>query len=251
VTGRSRNITTVAEGVVRIHRAGVNCYLLTEGGLTLVDAGLPGMWPLLLQALGAVGADPDDLDAVVLTHGHFDHVGLSDRLHRRYGVRSRIHEADVPVARHPYRYDHQRPRWPYPFRHPGGVPILAAMTAAGALTVKGTDARGDVRPGEAMDVPGRPIPVLSPGHTHGHCGFFLGDRGVLLSGDALVTLDPYTGRRGPRMVARAATADVESNILSLDRFADTGARIVLPGHGEPFEAGARRAVELARREPVA
>lgn len=251
MTDRRQSVATVAEGVVRIHRAGVNCYLLTTGGLTLVDAGLPGMWPLLLQALGTVGATPADLDAVVLTHGHFDHVGLSDRLHKQHGVRSRIHEADVPVARHPYRYDHQLPRWPYPFKHPGGVPILVAMTAAGALTVKGTDAQGDVRHGTPLDVPGSPVPVSSPGHTHGHCGFFLPDRGVLFSGDALVTLDPYTGRRGPRMVARAATADVESNILSLDRLADTDAGVVLPGHGEPYVAGVRRAVQQARREPVA
>jgi glyoxylase-like metal-dependent hydrolase (beta-lactamase superfamily II) len=250
MTGRP-SVTSVAEGVVRIHRAGLNCYLITGDGLTLIDTGLPGMWSQLLEALATVGATPEDLDAVVLTHGHFDHVGMSDRLHREHGRRSRIHRADVPIARHPYRYDHQLARWPYPFKHPGGVPILLGMTAAGALTVKGTDAQGDVQPGVAMDVPGGPIPVASPGHTHGHCGFFLPDRGILFSGDALVTLDPYTGRRGPRMVARAATADVESNILSLDRLADTGARVVLPGHGEPYPAGIRGAVQQARLAPVA
>ena len=58
-----------------------------------------------------------------------------------------------------------------------------------------------------MPVPGRPVVVPSPGHTHGHCALHLPDRDVLISGDALVTLDPYTGRRGPRIIAGAATAD--------------------------------------------
>lgn len=251
MSGQGQGVSSVAPGVVRMHRAGVNCYLVIADGLTLVDAGLPGMWRLLLHALATVGAEPADLDAVVLTHGHFDHVGLSDRLHRAHGIRSHIHRSDARLARDPYRYDHESPRWRYPIRYPAALPILFGMTAAGALAVKGTEAEADVHPGVAIDLPGRPMPVWSPGHTHGHCGFLLPDRGVLFTGDALVTLDPYTGRRGPRMVARAATADVASNLMSLEMLADTDALIVAPGHGEPFPAGIRQAVERARRAPVA
>ena len=56
-------------------------------------------------------------------------------------------------------------------------------------------------------MPGRPRPVHTPGHTHGPIALHLPDRDALITGDALVTHDPYTGRRGPVLVAAAATAD--------------------------------------------
>jgi hypothetical protein len=59
-------------------------------------------------------------------------------------------------------------------------------------------------------------------------------------------LDPYTAKRGPRLVARAATADVERNLGSLDALAQTGARVVLTGHGEPWTGGIEAAVAQAR-----
>ena len=71
---------------------------------------------------------------------------------------------------------------------------------------------------------------------------------MLLAGDALVTLDPYTGRKGPRLVARAATADAERNLRSLDALAETGATHVLTGHGEPWHQGIEAAVQRARAE---
>jgi glyoxylase-like metal-dependent hydrolase (beta-lactamase superfamily II) len=102
-----------------------------------------------------------------------------------------------------------------------------------------------------LPVPGAPRVVATPGHTLGHCALHLPQRDVLLAGDALVTLDPYTGRTGPRMVARAATVDSERNRESLDALAATGARTVLTGHGEPWTSGVEAAVAAARAAPVA
>ena len=73
----------------------------------------------------------------------------------------------------------------------------------------------------------------------------------MIAGDAIVTLDPYTGRRGPRLVARAATVDSERNTASLDAIAATRVRTVLVGHGEPWTGGAEEAVALARRNGAA
>jgi glyoxylase-like metal-dependent hydrolase (beta-lactamase superfamily II) len=61
-----------------------------------------------------------------------------------------------------------------------------------------------------------------------------------------VTLNPYTGATGPQIVSAAATADSERALASLDALAETGARTVLVGHGEPWTHGAERIVELAR-----
>ena len=101
--------------------------------------------------------------------------------------------------------------------------------------------------GEPVDVPGRPTVVWTPGHTDGHCGLHFAGPDVLFSGDAIVTLDPYTGRTGPRIVANAATADSDAALASIDAFQQFPACTMLPGHGEPWRQGVGAAVRFARR----
>jgi glyoxylase-like metal-dependent hydrolase (beta-lactamase superfamily II) len=88
--------------------------------------------------------------------------------------------------------------------------------------------------------------IRTPGHTLGHCALHLPERDVVIAGDAIVTLNPYTARRGPQIVAGAATVDSRRALDSLDALADTGARTVLVGHGEPWTGGAEQAVLAAR-----
>ncbi|UNX54796.1 MBL fold metallo-hydrolase [Georgenia sp. TF02-10] len=241
----------VAPGVHRIEHAVVNCYLVEDDdGVTVVDAGLPAVWPHLGRALRAVGRRPSEVRALVLTHAHFDHVGVARRLQARLGVPVWAHEAEKRLVAHPYRYAHESVRGVYPLRYPASIPLLARMAAAGALWVRGTAAGQTLAPGAEVPVPGRPRVVFSPGHTYGHCALHLPDRGALLSGDALVTLDPYTGRTGPRIVAGAATADSAQALSSLDALADTGAAVVLPGHGEPWPDAAAAAAAARAAGPA-
>ncbi len=252
------SFTTVAEGVHRISEAYVNFYLVESAdGLTLVDSGLPASWKTLEDALRGLGHPVDDITALVLTHAHFDHLGLAHRLHSQFGVPVWVHGGDSYIARHPYRYGHEKSRFVFALAHPGGLPILARMAGAGALRVPGIDdlklfpAAAGAAGSPALPVPGSPEVVFSPGHTAGHCGVYLRDRDVLFSGDALVTLDPYTGRTGPRIVAGAATMDSRQNLETLAQLAQTGASLVLPGHGEPWTGGISEAVEAARRQAAA
>lgn len=237
---------SVGEGVHRVHDGFVNWYLVEDAGrLTVVDAGPPRSWKLLHDALGRLGKRPGDIEAIVLTHGHYDHVGFAERARRELGVPVLVHRDDAWLARHPLRFKYERSAVLYSWR-PAVMKTLGSLLASRAPFVKGVRAVQTFDDGATLDVPGHPQVVFTPGHTFGHCSFHLPERGVLIAGDAIVTLDPYTNRPGPCLVARAATADSERALASLDRIAAVDADTVLTGHGDPWTGGAQKAAELAR-----
>jgi len=241
----------LADGVHLVSSAYVNCYLIEDtDGVLLVDTGLPRTWPVLLDALAELDLSPEHLRAVVLTHAHFDHVGNALRAQRQLGLDVWAHAGDHQLAAHPYHYAHERPRVLYPIRYPRGIRVLTTMAAAGALRVPGVRDVRAMAPDAVLDVPGRPRVVFTPGHTFGHCALHFPERDVLVTGDALVTLDPYTLQTGPQIVSRAATADSQQALASLAALAETGAGLVLPGHGEPWRGGIQAAVTAAGHRPV-
>jgi glyoxylase-like metal-dependent hydrolase (beta-lactamase superfamily II) len=155
-----------------------------------------------------------------------------------------VHENDVPLTHRPWLYMSERS--PLSYLGPRTLPIVLSFLRAGAPRVGPI---GELRPfGDEgrLDVPGSPLVLFTPGHVALH----LPERGVVVAGDALVTHDPYTDTRGPRIVARRATADSERALASLERLAGTGVGTLLPGHGEPWTGGAERAVLEARRVGV-
>ena len=78
----------------------VNSYLLEEGGeVTIIDAGLPGLWNALPADLAALGRAVSDVRAIVLTHGHSDHIGYAERARTTNGWPVWLHEIDAPLAR--------------------------------------------------------------------------------------------------------------------------------------------------------
>jgi glyoxylase-like metal-dependent hydrolase (beta-lactamase superfamily II) len=241
----------VADGVHRIEDSYTNWYLIEgEGRFTIVDAGVPSSWSSLLEALNDLGRSPADVEAVVLTHAHFDHVGFAERARRELGIPVYVHENDVPLTRHPWRYAMERPRALYFATQVQALPIVATFLRNRAFWPPPLKEVVRYENG-TLPLPGSPHVVFAPGHTTGHCALHLPDRDVLIAGDAVVTLDPYTARRGPRLVARAATADTERNLRSLDALVQTGARTVLVGHGEPWTQGIEAAVAQARQRGAA
>ena len=101
--------------------------------------------------------------------------------------------------------------------------------------------------GEVLDVPSRPRVVHAPGHTAGNVALYVESRGVLFSGDALVTRNPLTGRVGPQIMPSGFNHDTQQALSSLQALLGVAATTVLPGHGEPWTGGTAEAVRLARQ----
>ena len=239
----------VVKGVHRIGEHFVNWYLIEENGrITIVDAGLPASWQSLLGALGRLGRSRDDVEALVLTHAHFDHIGFAERARVELGVPVWVHENDEPLTRRPWLYMSERS--PFSYLSPGTLQIVSSFIRAGAPRVGAVRRVRRFGNEGTLDVPGSPRILFTPGHTLGHVALHLPERDAVITGDALVTHDPYTDTRGPRIVARAATADSERALASLDVLAGTGAGTLLPGHGDPWTGGAEGAVQEARRVGV-
>ncbi len=86
--GRGRSILMVLTEIRGIYRLGddiVNVYLIEELGLvTIVDAGMPGYYGLIPDALAEMGRSLADVRAILLTHGHSDHIGFAEQARREH-----------------------------------------------------------------------------------------------------------------------------------------------------------------------
>lgn len=238
-------VSQVCPGVHRLFTRYTNWYLLEAGGrLTVLDAGLPRDWRDFASALSQLGHSLGDIDAVLITHHHPDHAGNAERL-RSSGARVLAHPADAAYLRGDRRMKRGnlvRYLWHRWYRV-----YMLHLLANGVTRVPAIAELDEIADGEVLDVPGSPRVIHAPGHTAGSCALFLEDRSLLFSGDALVTLDMTRGRTGPRIIRGPQTEDPELALDSLEALAATNAEILLPGHGDPWPHGVKRAVDLARQ----
>lgn len=245
----------VAPGVHRFGHRLVNWWAVVDGGrVTLVDAGLPASWGELPAALASAGRRLADVESVVLTHAHSDHTGVAERVRQAAGATVHVHRADAGLARgeQPWSQMISRvPRLLACFRSPGFLSNTVYFVRNGLLRPVPIRMLAQFGDGEQLDLPGGPQVVHVPGHTAGSCALLLEQSKVIFTGDALVTLDPYSNRTGPRLMSRVSNAHSGQALASLTALERLSATILLPGHGEPWIGSLTDAVATARRAGAA
>jgi glyoxylase-like metal-dependent hydrolase (beta-lactamase superfamily II) len=234
----------VAQGIQRyVDQDVVNWYLVeTSEGPVAVDAGFPTAWKQIQERAG-------ELRAILITHAHIDHLGFAELARRTHGTPVYVPEGDAKLARHTLKYAKSE-RLPLAYLKYGPTRRLYwKATKSGSIVGKTLSEFTTYADGEQL--PGGFRAVFTPGHTKGHMCLHLPERDVLFAGDAIVTVDPYTDRVGPRLVARAATWDSARAKASLDAIEQTQAKTLLTGHGDPWTQGAETAAAQARANGAA
>lgn len=162
----------MAPGIHAIPVRGSTVFLLAEDGLTLIDAGLPGSRAPLLAYLHGIGRSITELERIICTHGHPDHIG---------GVRELVgptvevlmHPADLAALQGTFR------------------DVLAAAhggSRRGHLIQFLTRHPGQATPltdGQVLPLAGGLEVIHTPGHTPGSICLFARGPQVLFSGDVL------------------------------------------------------------------
>lgn len=208
-----------------------------EGSWVLIDAGMPKSGKEILAVARDRFGRNNKPAAIVLTHGHFDHVG---------GLGDLLGEWDVPVYAHPLEFPFLTGEKPYPKPDPsveGG--LLAKISFI--YPTDPIDIKTNLLPlptdHSVPDMPGW-VWVPSSGHSPGHVSFYRGMDRTLVSGDAISTvrqdslykvLLQKTEINGP---PRYLTTDWKAAWESVKNLTLLNPSLIVPGHGKVMEGEA-------------
>ncbi|WP_430788812.1 MBL fold metallo-hydrolase [Virgibacillus flavescens] len=226
----------------------------TEGDWVLIDGGMPKSAPEIKSVVVDRFGRESRPSAIVLTHGHFDHVG---------GLIDLIEEWEVPVYAHELEIPFLTGETSYPDPDPTVEGGLIAK-ASSSFPNKPINLGSAVKPlPEDGSVPGliNWMWVHTPGHSPGHVSFFRESDRTLISGDACITVKQDSFYKvlmqtpelnGP---PRYLTNDWKAAKESVVKLAELDPKVMIPGHGtvmhgEKLKIGLKGLVENFEQEAV-
>jgi glyoxylase-like metal-dependent hydrolase (beta-lactamase superfamily II) len=217
----------------------VNLYLIEDDPLTLVDAGPNSGTSLdeLDQQLRALGHSIPEIERVVITHQHIDHIGLVRIVAARSGAEVVALDRLVPFVEGYSEQAAADDEYAAEMMLRHGIPEdVARALQSVSLAFRAWGSRADVshvvREGEALEFAGRSLEVLfRPGHSPTDTVFLDRERRMLIAGDHLlahISSNPLISRPAGRR-------PLVEYIESLERTREMDLDIVLPGHGDPID----------------
>ena len=211
-------INTIPLGLCR-------CFALRGDGVVVIDAGQPGKVRQFASGLRKAGISPEEVQLIVLTHGHWDHVGSAKDIRSVTGAPIAIHHRD---ARWLAEGTHPLPRgltaWGRIFiaAHRLFSPLIRVPTVEADLKIGDQGMRLD-----GYGIPGRVI--HTPGHSPGSLSVLL-DSGEAFVGDMAMNGLPLRLSPGLSIFAM----DEAEMVTSWRLLARCGAQTIYPAHGDPF-----------------
>jgi glyoxylase-like metal-dependent hydrolase (beta-lactamase superfamily II) len=236
-----RQLAIVNVGFIGFENAG-------DGNWVLVDAGIPGSAPAIRSAARARFAGSGRPACIIMTHGHFDHVGALETLAEEWDVPVYAHQAEHPYLDGTRSYPPANPRV--------GGGMMAALSPLFPTKPINVGSRLYELPSDHS------VPYLlgwqwihTPGHTPGHISLWRPTDRALLAGDAFITtrqesvycaVTQAPEMHGPPMYF---TPDWESAKTSVQNLAALRPDIVITGHGAAMQGATMRKAleELAER----
>jgi glyoxylase-like metal-dependent hydrolase (beta-lactamase superfamily II) len=218
-------------------RLGIDtCYVLKADGVIAVDAGAPNKVNDFLFGLRRASILPEAVQLIVITHGHWDHIGSAGDMKSATGAKLAMHEREIAWL--------EQSLTP----HPPGVTlwgrILALIGKSLMPLIKVPPAKVDVFLGnEDLSLSGYGIPgriLHTPGHSSGSVSVLL-DSGEAFVGDLAMSMFPLRLSPGLPVLAE----DVGAVFSSWELLLEAGAKEVYPAHGKPFSVDViRRAIAV-------
>ncbi len=221
----------------------VNCYLIEDEPLTLVDTGPNSGKALdeLQNQLKVLGHSIDDIELVILTHQHIDHVGLVEIIVEHSGAQVAALDKAVRRLANFAEDAELDDRFSAELMLRSGIPENVVVALQGvSRSFRAWGSRATVtRPladGETLQLGDRKLEVLHrPGHSPSDTVFWDEERKILLAADHLIahiSSNPLITR--PLDGSDERTQALVSYRDSLLKTREMPAEIVLPGHGEPI-----------------
>jgi glyoxylase-like metal-dependent hydrolase (beta-lactamase superfamily II) len=223
----------------------VNCYLIEDEPLTLIDTGPNSGKSLddLERALAAHGRKIEDLELIVLTHQHMDHLGLLEILARRSGAEVAALDVLAPYLANFSRSAAADDEFAQGVMRRHGIPDdLATVVGAMAAAFRAFGSSGNVtrplRDGDELAFRDRTLRVHHrPGHSPSDTILWDAEREMLIAGDHLlahISSNPLVSRPLSGDPDQPRPQALVQYIDSMRITRELPARLVLSGHGDPI-----------------
>jgi glyoxylase-like metal-dependent hydrolase (beta-lactamase superfamily II) len=217
----------IAPRVHAVPTLGATAFLVCEERLTLIDSGLLGSRRRLLRYLQPLGRTIDELDRIVCTHAHPDHIGA---------VRELVADSSAEVLMHPAHLAGLQVSVRQAVSNRSPSQLIAALT-------RGPEDGRPIVDGEVLPVLGGLEVVHTPGHTPGSICLYASRHRLLFTGDVLQVV------RGRLTFASALFSHDHAGARAcIERLAELDVETIALSHYPPWRVDARQALhKLAER----